>query len=182
MKGAIFLPKKLFLTFFFIIVAVAAFLYIDNNGSEQASTNDTDEMSLLEKIQYFPNPTKYHIEDEEKIESIELEKDLDSDHRAVLFDKKNGDIGYAFLKNDKVITTTYGDSKQHEGLDGDYLILYGEKPSEDITKLKVKISLGNNYQDVDKTFDLTDDKYYLVFHKLPEKDLFAHVKGDYIFE
>lgn len=172
--------KKLFLTFFFIIVVVV--LYIDNNGSEQDLTNDTEEMSLLEKIQYFPKPTEYDIEDEEKIESIELEKDIDSEHRAVLFVKKNGDIGYAFLKKNKVITTTYGDSKQHEGLDRGYLILYGEKPSEDITKLKVKISLGNNYSDVDKTFNLTDEKYYLVFYKLPEKDLFAHVEGEYIFE
>lgn len=174
--------KKLFFPFFIIIVAVVVFLYINNNSSKQDHTDDSEEMSLMDKIQYFPNLDKHGIKEEEKIESIELEKDIDSVHQAVLFVKKNGDIGYAFLKNKEVVTTTFGDGEQHEDLNKGYLILYGEKPSEDNSKLKVKISLGNDYPDVDKSFDLTDEKYYLVFYKLPEKDMFAHVEGEYIFE
>lgn len=170
--------KKLFLPILILIALLSVFLYINNN-SKQESNDPEKDMSLTEKIDAFT-----HAEYEDKgiqVETLELQKDIDGKYKAVLFTQKNGNIGYALLKNDKVVSVTSGDGKEFEHPNNDYFFLYGEKPNENVTKLKAKIAVPN-HPDVEKTFDLTDEKYYLVYYKLPEKDIFAKVLDEPVFE
>ncbi|MDY0409665.1 hypothetical protein [Paracerasibacillus soli] len=76
-------------------------------------------------------------------------------------------MGYVILKDNKILTVAYGDNKYGYDQYKNYFIVYGEKPKLEYKKLNLLIQAKNN-EDMNKSVNLGEGRYYLEIQKLPK--------------
>lgn len=164
--------KKLFIySILFLALTVSVLNFVKTGDAKE---NPSDELQT--KIEKF---SELDQDKQVKVERIVTEKKFDDHYTCVLFKQKNKSIGYAILKNDAIVSVVFGENSQ-KGYEQfkNYSIIFGEKPNENYTELEITINAGNNHEDIEKKFQLDNDRYFLFIEKLPKEIKYSNINSD----
>ncbi|QFT90872.1 hypothetical protein FIU87_19685 [Bacillus sp. THAF10] len=138
------------------------FVNMDTKNDIAEAQLNTD--YVVDKIESFA----LKEEDQVKVSSLEKEVSFGKDKKIFLFTQDSNKLGYAIFDGSKLVLVASGDGKQEYDQYGNFFIVYGEKPDMDARELHILINRGPNHEDITETFELDEEKYYLVIKELPK--------------
>ncbi len=107
---------------------------------------------------------------EERVQKVLQSETLEDGLEAVLFLLKNGQIGYALVKDDKVHSVLWTDTNQSFDQYQHHVILLGKKEDPAHTRLTATIIRPLDQPKYYRTVELGEGEYYLASFEIPEED------------
>jgi len=140
---------------------IGGFLYFNHDGEAKGWT---DTPRLKEKIERF---SALNENDQVKVNTIEKRVKFNKNMEAILFTGHSKGIGYAVLKEGKLVSVVYQDTMQGYDQFKEFSIIFGKKPKADDTHLNLIINTDANHKDIRKNINLESGEFYLFIQKLP---------------
>ena len=153
--------KKILLAISILIGGLGIFNFVHSTNKVYANVK-VEKPDLKREIESFTA-----IGDQIMVKSIEKIVDFNKTQQIALFISQEDKLGYVILKDNKILTVAYGDNKYGYDQYKNYFIVYGEKPKLEYKKLNLLIQAKNN-EDMNKSVNLGEGRYYLEIQKLPE--------------
>jgi hypothetical protein len=145
----------LFSSILFVGIVVGVVVWVQNEGQ-------TAPLLMKEKIQAAAK--------EIQVQDILQSHSIDDGLEAVLFLLKDGQIGYALVKDEEVHSVSWTDTNQSYDQYQHHVILLGKKEDPAHTRLTATIIRPLDQPKYYRTVELGEDEYYLASFEIPEED------------